>query len=69
LRWNSPDVFSSAAFALSVIGVVGASLGGWLGGELVERLGVSVTPGANVNAPNSLTHGEREVSHAHKEAA
>lgn len=69
LRWSSPEVPSNAAFALSFIGVVAALLGGWLGGELVERLGVGVTPGANLNAPNSLTHGEREVSHVHKEAA
>ncbi len=69
LRWSSPEVPSNAAFALSFIGVVAALLGGWLGGELVERLGVGVTPGANLNAPNSLTHGEREVPHAHKEAA
>ena len=69
LRWSSPEVPSNAAFALSFIGVVAALLGGWLGGELVERLGVGVTPGANLNAPNSLTHGEREVPHVHKEAA
>jgi hypothetical protein len=29
-------------------------VGGWLGGELVERLGIAVHPGANVDAPNSL---------------
>jgi len=69
LRWNSPAVPSTLAFALSFIAVVGALLGGWLGGELVERLGVGVTPGANLNAPNSLTHGAREVPDVHKEAA
>jgi len=69
LRWNSPEVLSTLAFALSFIAVVGALLGGWLGGELVERLGVGVTPGANLNAPNSLTHGAREVPDVHKEAA
>jgi uncharacterized membrane protein len=69
LRWNSPEVPSTLAFALSFIAVVGALLGGWLGGELVERLGVGVTPGANLNAPNSLTHGAREVPDVHKEAA
>lgn len=31
---------------------------GWLGGELVDRLGVGVHEGANVNAPSSLSHGE-----------
>jgi hypothetical protein len=30
-------------------------VGGWLGGELVERLGVGVDDDANLNAPNSLT--------------
>jgi len=30
-------------------------VGGWLGGELVERLGVGVHEGANVNAPSSFT--------------
>ena len=36
---------------------VGASLGmitGWLGGELVDRLGVGVDDGAHLNAPSSL---------------
>jgi uncharacterized membrane protein len=61
LRRESPGVPSTAAFALSFIGVAAALLGGWLGGELVERLGVSVTPGANLDAPNSLTHGARET--------
>src|ERR1041385_4667503 len=61
LRRDSPGVPPTIAFALSFIGVAGALLGGWLGGELVERLGVSVTPGANLNAPNSLTHGARET--------
>src|ERR1043166_1355255 len=56
LRRDSPGVPPVIAFVLSFIGVAGALLGGWLGGELVERLGVGVAPGANLNAPNSLTH-------------
>ena len=64
LRWNSSEIPSTTAFALSFIGVGAALLGGWLGGELVERLGVGVTPGANLNAPNSLTHGARETAQA-----
>ena len=56
LRWYSPTVPSTLAFALSFIGVGAALLGGWLGGELVERLGVSVSANANLNAPSSLTH-------------
>ena len=45
---------SSAALGLSFVGVATALFGGWLGGELVERLGVGVDDGANLNAPNSL---------------
>jgi hypothetical protein len=30
-------------------------LTGWLGGELVERLGMSVHNGAHLDAPNSLS--------------
>jgi uncharacterized membrane protein len=46
-------------FLATIFSTVGAGIalvGGWLGGELVERLGVSVHPGANTNAPSSLTH-------------
>ncbi len=41
-------------FVISLIGLVLAAIGGWLGGELVERMGVSIYPDANVNAPSSL---------------
>jgi uncharacterized membrane protein len=61
LRMPVPETPPTAAFALSFIGVAAASLGGWLGGELVERLGVGVDPGANLNAPNSLTHSAGEA--------
>ena len=67
LRRNSPEVPSTAAFTLSFIGVAAALLGGWLGGELVERLGVGVTPDANLNAPNSLTHSARDTKRAAEE--
>lgn len=63
LRMGDPNSPPTAAFALSFLGVAAASLGGWLGGELVERLGVGVDPGANLNAPNSLTHSAREAAH------
>lgn len=41
-------VCSFAAVALAVVTA-------WMGGELVERLGISVDDGANINAPNSLS--------------
>ena len=46
---------SSGALTLSFIAVVLALVGGWLGGELVERLGIGVHAGAHPNAPNSLS--------------
>lgn len=55
LRSDLPEAPSTLALALSFIGVGAALLGGWLGGELVERLGVGVAENANLNAPNSLT--------------
>jgi len=42
-------------FILEVIAVLLALVTGWLGGELVERLGVGVDAGANLDAPNSLS--------------
>jgi uncharacterized membrane protein len=35
-------------------GIAVGAISGWLGGELVEQLGVGVHDGANVNAPSSL---------------
>lgn len=55
LRRPAPEHPASIAFVLSFIAVVLALVGGWLGGELVDRLGVGVDTGANVNAPSSLT--------------
>lgn len=55
LRDGNTYAVSTAAIAFSALGFVLALVGGWLGGELVERLGVGVHAGANTNAPNSLT--------------
>ncbi len=49
---QTPDTL---ALILSFAGILLAVVTGWLGGELVDRLGVGVDRGANVNAPNSLT--------------
>ncbi len=43
------------ALALSFAGTALAGFTGWLGGELVGRLGVGVDDGAHLNAPNSLS--------------
>jgi uncharacterized membrane protein len=55
VRLSEPDyVVTVGAFALSLIAVALATVGGWLGGELVDRLGVGVDSGANLDAPSSL---------------
>jgi len=55
IRLNAQANPSVIAYILSVVGVVLALFTGWLGGELVERLGVGVDEGANLNAPSSLS--------------
>lgn len=55
LRRPDPTQGEVLPIVLSFIGLAVALLGGWLGGELVYRLNVSVDEGANVNAPNSLS--------------
>jgi uncharacterized membrane protein len=47
----------AAALIFSFVGVVLALFTAWLGGELVERLGVGVSDRAGVNASSSLRTG------------
>ena len=53
LRWAAPP--TGLALILSFGGLFLALFTGWLGGELVDRLGVGVDEGAHVNAPSSLS--------------
>lgn len=46
---------TSLAFWLEVVAVLLALVTAWAGGELVERLGVGVDEGANLDAPSSLS--------------
>jgi uncharacterized membrane protein len=46
---------SDLGLALEVAAVMLGGVTGWLGGELVDRLGVGVDTGANLNAPSSLS--------------
>lgn len=55
LRAGTPDEPGMVPIALSFLGVGLVSLGGWLGGELVGRLGIGVAEGAHPNAPGSLS--------------
>lgn len=54
LRRRDPEKVRVSALVLSGLGGIGALVGGWLGGELVDRLGIGVSDGANVNAESSL---------------
>lgn len=55
LRRDAPERPEMLAYILSFAGAGLALLTGWLGGELVERLGVGVDDGAHLDAPNSLS--------------
>jgi uncharacterized membrane protein len=56
LRRDAPAEPGILAFVLSLAGVALAVVTGWLGGELVDRLGVGVDRGANLDAPSSLSN-------------
>jgi uncharacterized membrane protein len=57
--WNrsaAPDVLPTTnIFLLEVGALLVGSVAGWLGGELVDRLGVGVDDGAHLDAPSSLS--------------
>jgi uncharacterized membrane protein len=57
LSWTLRALYSPgpASRLLALVGLGLALVTGWLGGELVTRLGVGVDPGAHLNAPNSLS--------------
>lgn len=61
-RDNTDYLPSTLALACSFLGFALAGVTGWLGGELVDRLGVGVDDGANLNAPSSLS--DRRASDA-----
>nr|WP_203453772.1 DUF2231 domain-containing protein [Jiangella aurantiaca] len=48
-----PDLW---ALVFGFVGVALAAATGWLGGELVDRLGVGVDDGAHLDSPSSLSH-------------
>src|SRR5205823_4388799 len=57
LRWADPANVSMLGYVCSFAGFCIALVTGWLGGELVDRLGVGVDNDANLDAPSSLTSG------------
>ena len=69
VRLPSQEHPNAPAFVLSIIGVCLALGTSWLGGELVERLGVGVDDGANLDAPNSLSHRSADAKRADTEVS
>jgi uncharacterized membrane protein len=55
LRLGAPGGPGAIAIILSLLGIGLAVLTGWLGGELIARLGVGVSRGAHLNSPSSLS--------------
>jgi uncharacterized membrane protein len=55
LRYDNPASPGAVALVFSFVPVVLALVTGWLGGELVDRLGVGVDNGAHPDAPSSLS--------------
>jgi uncharacterized membrane protein len=55
LRQHTPSDPGLLAYILSFAGLALSGVTGWLGGEPVDRMGVGVARGANLNAPSSLS--------------
>jgi len=55
VRRSEPAHPAAIALALSFVGAGISLVAGWLGGELVQRLGMGVDEGAHPNAPSSLS--------------
>src|SRR5689334_1746156 len=54
LRRDDPRAPAALALVLSFAGGALSAVTGWLGGELVDRMGVGVDDGAHLDAPSSL---------------
>jgi uncharacterized membrane protein len=64
LRRENPALPPTEAVVAGLLGAGIAVVTGWLGGELVDRLGVGVDDGANLDAPSSLTSQSATASPA-----
>jgi uncharacterized membrane protein len=69
LRRDNPEQPDTLALVLSFSGAGLALVTGWLGGELVDRLGIGVDEGANVNAPSSLSRQTPHESRGYRHTA
>jgi uncharacterized membrane protein len=56
IRMGQPDYApTTLALVFSFAGILLGTMTAWLGGEMVYRLGVAMDPGANLDAPSSLS--------------
>jgi uncharacterized membrane protein len=55
LRRGNPELPPTGAIVAAFAGVVIALVTAWLGGELVDRLGVGVDDGAHLDSPSALS--------------
>lgn len=55
LQRADPATVETLPLILEIVAAGLSLVTGWLGGELVDRLAIGVDPGANPNAPNSLS--------------
>ena len=65
VSWITRDTNYAPAMSSMIFSFAGAILAlftGWLGGELVDRLGVGVDEDANLNAPSSLRSHHRTAN-------
>jgi uncharacterized membrane protein len=65
IRRGNSRLPTDFALVFSFVAVALALVTGWLGGELVDRLGVGVDEGANLNAPSSLSGSAANSSREH----
>jgi uncharacterized membrane protein len=55
LRRENAELPPTGAVVAGLAGIAISVIGAWLGGELVDRLGVGVDDGAHLDSPSSLT--------------
>jgi uncharacterized membrane protein len=63
IRGDAPGAPPTEAIVAELLGAGLMAVTGWLGGELVDRLGVGVDDGAHLDAPSSLS-GDAERRHS-----
>jgi uncharacterized membrane protein len=62
MRYDLPFRPETGAIVIAGLAVALATVTGWLGGELVDRLSVGIDDGAHLDAPSSLTVKRLHVS-------